>query len=89
MQLTAINRSLVPQTTAVARKRPQTRSETRARHGNADDFTPLLSSFGDVIEAEFEDMGDAAAHASSSKQNYFDVLFPEFLLKSRYVNYYV
>lgn len=89
MQMMALNRALIPQVTGLSKRRPQTRSQTREQFKNDDDFTPLSSTFGDVIEAEFEEMGDEAASFTASKRGYFNVLFPEFLLKSRYVNYYL
>lgn len=90
MNLVPVNAALVTRATALTRRRPQSPSTAMRDRGRQDsEFTALLDSFADVVEAEFEEVRDEAHPRTPNKMAYLSVLFPEFLLKSRYVNYYL
>lgn len=86
MRLTGIQTALVPISGMSApKKRPQ--APKRARLARAEDFETLLEGRSDFIEADFEEV-DSTGQGSGGG-HYTKTLFPEFLWKCLYVNYYV
>jgi hypothetical protein len=88
MQLIPVSSSLLT-SVKPARRKPQTSSDsTRARLKSGNQFEPLLqAAFNDFVEAEYEELQDEGGKSKNHK--YLATLFPEFMLKSRYVDYYL
>lgn len=84
MRLQNIQTALVPFSGTIPQKRrPMARK--RAKIARAGDFESLLSR-ENIIEADFEEIKPTGG---KSEAHYQDVLFPMFLWKCLYVNYYV
>ena len=85
MRLDHIQTALIPRPDLA----PLQRRKQRATLANRKDFQSLLDREPDVIEAEFEEMDRPDAWANVPEgQQYKNALFPAFLWKCLYVNYY-
>lgn len=82
--------------TSLALIRP--RNNNRQQTKKTGEFKPFFESFetalaasSDYIEADFQEISDDFEKAASddSVPGYQHTLFPAFLFKSRYVNYYI
>lgn len=82
-----------PVTPATRRAAKPEQQRPQARLGDPKAFASLKDSglleFQDFVEAEFEDVAEDGSNPKARRASYWNVLFPEFLLKSRYVDYYV
>lgn len=87
MRLANIQTALVPHSGFSPEKRRSVRR--KATLANPKDFEALIHDGEDFIEADFEELREEKTAGGSGGPSYKNALFPAFLWKCLYVNYYV